>query len=303
MKLLHGRALAGAVTALVAVGAGLLVTAPVSGAATNRLAVSAPPVTAGSDYLALGDSVTFGYEEPGVVPAPDYHNAASFLGYPEQLGDELHLKVTNASCPGETSGSLVDAAAESNGCENTVGKPGGYRVSYPLHVHYKGSQLAYALAYLRAHPDTTLVSLMIGANDLFICEETTKDGCASASEQGPVLAKISSNVHRMLAAIRGKAHYTGQLAIVNYYSLNYASAFYTNASEALNRAMDTAAKPFHAEIANGFGELKAAALHFGGNTCGAGLLTYLGKPGDCGVHPSYAGQALLAQALEKAIRL
>jgi hypothetical protein len=29
----------------------------------------------------------------------------------------------------------------------------------------------------------------------------------------------------------------------------------------------------------------------------------LGKPGDCGVHPSYAGQALLAQAVEKAIRL
>jgi hypothetical protein len=42
---------------------------------------------------------------------------------------------------------------------------------------------------------------------------------------------------------------------------------------------------------------------FGGNTCGAGLLTQLGKPGDCGIHPSYAGQALLAQALEKAIRL
>jgi hypothetical protein len=65
----------------------------------------------------------------------------------------------------------------------------------------------------------------------------------------------------------------------------------------------TPAKPFRVVIADGYGELKAAAFRFGGSTCGAGLLTQLGKPGDCGVHPSYAGQALLAQALEKAIRL
>jgi hypothetical protein len=40
----------------------------------------------------------------------------------------------------------------------------------------------------------------------------------------------------------------------------------------------------------------------GGNTCVAGLLTQLGSPGTCGIHPSYAGQALLAQALEKVVR-
>ena len=60
---------------------------------------------------------------------------------------------------------------------------------------------------------------------------------------------------------------------------------------------------FHAVIANGFREFQAAALRSGSNTCTAGLLTMLGKPGDCGVHPSYAGQALLAQAVEEAIRL
>jgi hypothetical protein len=38
------------------------------------------PVVPGSQYLALGDSVTFGYMEPTVVPAPNYGDAASFPG-------------------------------------------------------------------------------------------------------------------------------------------------------------------------------------------------------------------------------
>jgi lysophospholipase L1-like esterase len=32
-------------------------------------------------------------------------------------------------------------------------------------------------------------------------------------------------------------------------------------------------------------------------------VTQLGMPGKCGIHPSYAGQALLAQAVEDVIRL
>ena len=255
------------------------------------------PVTAGSRYLSLGDSVTFGYQEPTVVPAPNYRDAASFPGYPEQLGAEFHLRVTNPACPGETSASLINAAAVSNGCENA------YRKQFPLHVRYQGAQLAYGVAFLRAHRDVKLVSLMIGANDLFLCQKTTADACVARAEQNAVFAKVAGNVRRILSAVRNQAHYRGQLAIVNYYSLDYTSAFVTNASLGLDKAMDGAAKPFHVEIADGFGEFKAAARRSGSNPCTGGLLTQLGKPGTCGVHPSYAGQALLAQALLKAIRL
>lgn len=255
------------------------------------------PVTAGSRYLALGDSVTFGYQEPTVIPPPNYQNASTFLGYPEQLGGELHLRVTNPACPGETSASLINASAKSNGCENA------YRKRYPLHVRYQGAQLAYAVSFLRAHRDVKLVSLMVGANDLFLCQATTKDGCASRAEQSATFTKVAGNVRRILSAVRNQAGYRGQLAIVNYYSLNYTSAFINNASLGLNKAMDAAAKPFQVVIADGYGELKAAARRSGSNTCTAGLLTQLGMPGTCGVHPSYAGQALLAQALLKAIRL
>jgi lysophospholipase L1-like esterase len=262
------------------------------------------PITPGSRYLALGDSVTFGYEESGVVPTPNYHDQASFLGYPEMLGSALHLKVANAACSGETSSSLINVAAPSNGCENSPGNPHtGYRTMFPLHVKYTGSQLDYAVSYLHAHRDVRLVSLMIGANDAFVCEETTKDGCASTPEQQAVAKTVTANIRHILSTIRNKAHYSGQLAIVNYYSLNYASPASNAMSRSLNKVQDSAAKPFHVVIADGFGEWQAATVHFAGDTCGAGLLTQLGRPGKCGIHPSYAGQALLAQSVEKVIRL
>jgi len=261
------------------------------------------PITRGSGYLALGDSVTFGYEEQTVVPAPNYADASSFLGYPEQLGSALHLTVANAACPGETSSSLIDATAPSNGCENTPGKGSvGYRTMSPLHVSYTGSQLAYAVSYLKKHKNVRLVSLMIGANDFFVCEEITPDKCTSVSEQAAVLTTAGKNVKTILSTIRNKAHYAGQLAVVNYYSLDYSSQTQDAMSALLNTTMDNAAKPFHVVVADGFGELEAAAAHSGGNTCTAGLLTQL-STGGCGIHPSYAGQGLLAQALEKVIRL
>jgi lysophospholipase L1-like esterase len=293
------------------IGATALVCSALLWATTSETAVAraiapnghgAPPVTTGSGYLALGDSVTFGYEEPTIVPAPDYHDASSFLGYPEMLGTEMHLRVANAACPGETSSSLIHASAQSNGCENVPGASGvSYRKEFPLHVRYAGSQLAYAVRYLKAHPGVRLVSLMIGANDLFLCQETTADGCARSAEQQRVLRVIAKNVRTILSTIRTKAGYTGQLAIVNYYSLDYASPIANAESNELNRTDDTAAKPFRVVIANAYRTFARASAHSGDNSCTAGLLTQLGSPGTCGVHPSYAGQALLAQTLEGAI--
>jgi lysophospholipase L1-like esterase len=277
----------------------------VSGFSATAAAASRPapsgvtlttPVDRGALYLALGDSVTFGYQEPTVVPAPNYLDATSFIGYPEQLGSELHLRVVNAACPGETSASLINASAQSLGCENA------YRRAYPLHVRYTGAQLAYAISFLRRHRQVKLVSLMIGANDAFICQATTSDHCASPTEQRAVFDQVTHNVHRILSAIRNQAHYHGQLAIINYYSTNYSSASLSHGSLGLNQAMDGAAKPFDVEIADGYGDWRSASRHSAANPCAAGLLTQVGA-GQCGVHPSYAGQALLAQALLKVIRL
>jgi lysophospholipase L1-like esterase len=274
-------------------------------AAAARRPVTSPPLVAGSTYLALGDSVTFGYQESNVIPKPNYANARSFLAYPEHIARELKVKVVNAACPGETTASLINNHAESNGCENILGVRGGYRTMWPLHVRYSGSQLAFAVHYLRAHHNVRLVSLMIGANDAFICQETTADHCGSTSEINALLSKIARHVRHILSVIRKQAHYHGQLVILNYYSTNYASPTANLDSQALNNDVDTAAKPFRVEIADGYGSFAAQALKFGNSTCAAGLLTQWQVNGTptCGVHPSYAGQALLAEAVLRAVRL
>jgi lysophospholipase L1-like esterase len=255
-------------------------------------AARAVPLRPGTAYLALGDSVTFGYREPNSVPPPNYFDQHSFVGYPEDVGADLSLVVANAACPGETSTSLITGTEPSNGCE------AGYRSAYPLHVHYTGSQLDYAVRYLETHRRTELVSLMIGANDGFLCQKTTADQCAS--ELPTVLQTIAANVATILGRIRTQAHYAGQIVIVNYYSLDYRSALQNALSTGLNQAMDAGAAPFNVEIADGFAAFQQAAAAAGGDPCAAGLLTVLAT-GGCGIHPSFAGQQVLADAVERVV--
>src|SRR2546428_8872433 len=54
----------------------------------------------GEDFLALGDSVAFGFS-PLVR---DLSEPESFVGYPEALAKLLDAAVVNASCPAEASG-------------------------------------------------------------------------------------------------------------------------------------------------------------------------------------------------------
>jgi lysophospholipase L1-like esterase len=279
--------------------------------ASSQVSVSkGSPVVAGSDhqhgsadYLALGDSVSFGFREGNTLPPPNYADAASFIGYPEDVAAALGLNVANAACPGETSESLIAPNVPSNGCENSPEGGPGYRATSPLHVNYSGTQLQFAVRYLRTHPDTRLVTLMIGANDVFLCETNTKDACAS--ELPTVVLQISTNVADILRTVRHDAHYRGQIILVNYYTLNYADPNQVAGANLLNAAMDAGGQRFHVQIADGFGALQAAAAQSGGDSCTAGLLTQevtKGVPTGCGIHPSLAGQGLLALAVADVVR-
>src|SRR5215471_6134825 len=125
-----------AVTILVILAAAMLA-AP---AVRNALAASPAKV-----YLALGDSVAFGYS-PLVDPS-DQHN---FSGYPTTVARALKENLTNAACSGETSTHFIDSASPiDNGCA-------AYRAHFPLHVAYSGSQLAFADSFLQSHPNTQL---------------------------------------------------------------------------------------------------------------------------------------------------
>jgi lysophospholipase L1-like esterase len=285
----HLRAVGVVVVALLAVG---LASAAVSGAAW------ADPVTgsaANGTYLALGDSVAFGYVPPQAVPAPKYLVAHSFVGYPEYLAQRLDERVWNASCPGETTASMLIPGAQSNGCENSPGSPVGYRTLYPLHVQYQGTQMEEALKYLSAHKHTRLITIDIGANDAFLCQETTADKCTSQGELEGVAAEISTNLNAIYQQLRSV--YQGPIVSLTYYALNYADPA---GALFLDSVIASTTKANGGIVADGFAAFQGPSAAFGGNPCAAGLLIKLPN-GTCNIHPSPAGHQLLADAIAKAI--
>ncbi len=120
-------------------------------------ACSGPPTSADSHavpipasyYLALGDSLS-----QGVQPNATGASVETEQGYPDQLYAALRprhpgLRLVKLGCPGETTSTMID---------------GGI-------CHYPGgSQLAAAVAFLRAHRGhVLLITIDIGANDLEDC--------------------------------------------------------------------------------------------------------------------------------------
>lgn len=270
--------------------AGLLL-APSASASARR-----PP----DPYLALGDSVAFGFRPSAVTDPSDYLDAANFRGYPEVVGRRLDLRVANAACPGETTASLIDASAQSNGCSNSVGSTAGYRSTYPLHVSYASSQLDHAVRYLRSHPRTRLVSIGIGANDLFICQRTSPDQCTGTDFPATV-EQVQANLDTILVALRQRAHYRHRLVVVTYYSLDYRDAAGTAAIRALDDGIEQTALARRARVADGFGVFRRASSSTGGDPCAAGLLIAL-PTGGCDIHPTVKGHRALARAVVRAAR-
>jgi lysophospholipase L1-like esterase len=233
----------------------------------------------GHPYLALGDSVSFGYITQAGF---EYQNPDNFVGFPSYVGLALGKTVTNASCPGEATAGFISATGADNGC-----RP--YKANFPLHTGYSGTQLAFATGFLDSHPNTKLVTLQLGANDAFILERCTpQPSCVTAGIPG-LLTTIRTNLDTILEAIDA-TKFHGTVIVVNYYSLNYADAAGTALTGLLNGAITTVADAFTA-----FQQATAAA---GGNTCHAGLLnTTPGNQATCDVHPTQSGAELLAQSV------
>jgi lysophospholipase L1-like esterase len=281
--------------------AGVLPTAGCSGGDDDSAAPSSTPApssssaapssaAAGGTYLALGDSVPFGYRG-GEAPEA-YQNEADFVGYPELAADELGLDLVNASCPGETTASFLDVTSPSFGCESRAGVAGGYRTAYPLHVAYDSpdqSQLDLAVRTLKDTDDVALVTVQIGANDGFLCQATTPDRCTS--EVVSVVTTVQQNLTTILSTLRDQGGYTGPVVVVTYYALNYADPTGAAATQLLNTGITSAATAAGATVANGYDAFQPTAQQFGGDSIAAGLV----RPND--VHPTEQGQQLLADAV------
>lgn len=251
-------------------------------------------------YLALGDSITFGWVNvnPTSANPNPYADAASFVAYPDYVAGALHLGAVNAACPGETSGSLIDLNAPDNGCH-------AYRSVAPLHVEYTGqSQLQFADAFLRTYRDTKLVSIGIGANDgLLLLAHCGGLGNLSCIERqlSSVVGTLSANLTSIVQSLRAN-DYRGQIVLVNYYALDYANAAETSLVTTLDSAVATVAASENLRIADVFTAFKNASPP-NGDVCASGLLEPgSSRLGPCDLHPDAAGQHLIAATLERATR-
>ena len=246
-------------------------------------------------YLALGDSVVFGF----IANAGNaYGNPENFIGYPDYVGQTLNMRDFDAGCPGETSGSFLSVSAPDDGCR-------AFKFLAPLHLNYSSTQAQYARAFLKNRPETRLVTLMLGANDLFLLQQNCANDptCIAAGLPG-VLNAVGTNVATILGQIRSSG-YKGIIVVVNYYSTDYSDVFFTQITQQLNQTLAAAAQAGGAVVADVFTAFQIVASNplAPGKTCNAGLLNASAQDQfTCDVHPSQSGQKLIAKTVVAAFR-
>jgi len=265
-----------------------LATAVITAVAVSPASASDHHHRGSGNYLALGDSVPFGFSP--LLPLGS--DPSLYVGYPEVAAPRLHLALTNLACPGQASGGFLSLAGADNGCFF-------FRAHAALHTTYAGAQLQAALDFLTGHPRTKVVTLMLGANDLFLCVNTTADRCSNPQELADTVATLTSNLRTALTAIR--AVYHGRLIGVTYYTTNYADPTDTVPIQDIDGALAGAVTAFGGVVADGYVAFQKRAARFGGDACAAGLLIRL-TTGGCDVHPSAKGARVLARIVTAAAR-
>jgi lysophospholipase L1-like esterase len=172
----------------------------------------APPAnnSAGPNYLALGDSLAYGYQAALFNSQLPSVNPATFnFGYADLFAAHMSKTLTNYGCPGETSDSFINGGPAPGTCAHL---PSPFPYSF-LHSTYSPStnQLAAAEAFLDTHP-TGEITLDIGANDLLVFLQGTC-GFPSSPTAGTCIANgfagvqntINANINTILNGLRAHA--------------------------------------------------------------------------------------------------
>jgi len=247
-------------------------------------------------YLALGGSDSVGFQPTAAVPqgqSTDEGYADDLVGTERARWDDLEL--VQLGCPGETTLAMLD---------------GGDR------CHADTSQLALAVAFLRQHPSTVLVTVDVGFNDMVHCFRQRQ---VDASCVDVALEDVRVQLPQILMALREAGGPTVQIIGVGHYD-PYLSAYLagpagqafaaqsldaiTRLNEALRSAYATAGIPM-ADVAAAFdmGSDQTTALPDGepvpldvARTC---ALTWACAPGPMGhnKHPNSEGYRLIGEAI------
>lgn len=259
---------------------------------TSNLLAAQPPRRL---YLALGDSVVFGFIDHA---GNEYGNPQNFVAFPDYVGQILEMPDFDAACPGETTGSFLSAAAPDDGCRL-------FRLLAPLHLDYSSTQSKFARSFLANHPNTRLVTIMLGANDIFLLQKACGgDPVCIANGLPAVLATVSANLAEILKQIRSTG-YKGIIVVANYYSVDYSDIVGTQVTQELNQALTATAQTAGAAVADVFTAFQIVASNplAAGSTCKAGLLNAsVQDQFSCDVHPSQSGHKLIARTIVTAFR-
>lgn len=201
----------------------------------------------GHYYLALGDSLAYGFQLGKFLAQLPNVNAATFnTGYVDDFAALLRtvqdpIGTANFGCPGETTASYFV------GCAYHAG-------GYPLHDTYSGPQEAAALAFLRSHRDQAgVITLDNGANDITPCLTSPDPACIPNT-----LARVGANLNRALGELREAAP-NAEIIVMLYYD-PYAAAFPSSVPGllALNSVIATAATAHGARLADAFAPINLA---------------------------------------------
>lgn len=259
--------------------------------------------------LALGDSIAFAWD-PTAPKVNGKVIASNYRGYADILGTRLGLAVENSACPGEASGSFLDAKADDNGCRQN-------RSEYRMHSDWGNAQtqMEYAIGSLQksiaAGNPPELITLSIGGNDLLLVQKACKGWGPVAA--GCQVAKLPFAEHaygehlEKIIKMIDDIGYRGTMAIVTTHAPDYSDAVANFAlgrfNDEIRQSVDNVSKHLNMRVvvADGFGAFKVEADKHGGKTCETGLLVKNPDGKTCDIHPSLAGHEILANAIQKAV--
>jgi lysophospholipase L1-like esterase len=229
-------------------------------------------------YMAIGDSLAFGYQ-----PDLNWDDGYSNYFY-SNLKSHGVTDYDNLACPGETTSTMIN---------------GGCPYSALRKYLYIGPQLKAAVNYLHNHAgQVSPVTLDIGANDLI--PDLNTSNCSISSNWETDLAAVDHNLTsiilpQLVAAMTVNGHVTGDLLLMNYYDPYQ------------NICPNTV--PYIQEInqhlardASGYATIVDVFTPFGGattpdpNTCTYTWMCSIFKD----IHAKDAGYSVMASAFEKA---
>ena len=282
------------------------------------LAPAAGATGVGNTYLALGDSLAYGYHQAQFqeeLKAKGFVEAANFKdGYVDDFGATLKLvnpklQIVNDGCPGETTETMIHGSGVGPGF--CAGGPTGS--PFPkafLHHAYPGTQLEDALAIAK-EPGVGTITLDIGANDILqflghTCGFPATFTCTQAQIEAEI-GHVATNVGSILAQLRAAAP-KAKIIFVSQYN-PYPTVLKPEGTgdatvEALNGALKGVAASFGVGFANTARVINFSGTHGGPEAgdiptvcaftamCPGGVFNPASPEAD--IHPTKLGYAAMA---------